>query len=133
MPARLSVAGRFRILLGDSYWRVSALMAASVVAGLIEAAILAAVAQAAAALVDGTRRVDTAIGPLHVNESITTVLAATFGLAVIRLALQAPLSILPARIVSNAAAKLQRDAFAAYTRASWAEKARALEGHLQSS
>jgi ABC-type multidrug transport system fused ATPase/permease subunit len=106
-------------------------MVASVVAGLIEAAILAAVAQAAAALVDGDRRVDTAIGPLHVNESITAMLAVTFGLAVVRLALQAPLSILPARIVTNAAAKLQRDSFAAYTRASWPEKARALEGHLQ--
>lgn len=122
---------RIRLLLGNSYWRVSTLMVASVVAGLIEAAILAAVAQAAAALVDGARRVDTAIGPLHVNWSITAMLAVTFGLAVVRLVLQAPLSILPARIVSNVAAKLQRDSFAAYTRASWAEKARALEGHLQ--
>ena len=106
-------------------------MVASVAAGLIEAAILAAVAQAAAALVDGAHRVNTAIGPLHVNESITAMLAVTFGLAVVRLALQAPLSILPARIITNAAAKLQRDSFAAYSRASWAEKARTLEGHLQ--
>jgi ATP-binding cassette subfamily B protein len=106
-------------------------MGASVVAGLIEAGILAAVAQAAAALVDGARRVDTAIGPLHVNESITVMLAVTFGLAVIRLVLQAPLSILPSRIVTNTAAKLQRDTFAAFTRASWTEKAGVLEGHLQ--
>jgi len=70
----LSAVARFRLLLGNSYWRVSTLMVASVVAGLIEAAILAAVAQAAAALVDGARRVDTAIGPLHVNESITAML-----------------------------------------------------------
>lgn len=128
---RLSAVARFRLLLGDSYWRVSTLMVASVVAGLIEAAILASVAQAAAALVDGARRVDTAIGPLHLNESITIMLAVTFGLAVVRLLLQVPLSILPARIVTITAAKLQRDTFAAFTRASWAEKASALEGHLQ--
>jgi ATP-binding cassette subfamily B protein len=130
-PGRLSAAARFGLLLGGSYWRVSVLMVASVVAGLIEAAILAAVAQAAAALVDGARRVVASIGPLHVNESITALLAVTFGLAVVRLVLQAPLSILPSRIVSNVAAKLQRDSFAAFTRASWAEKASALEGHLQ--
>jgi ABC-type multidrug transport system fused ATPase/permease subunit len=118
-------------VLGDNYWRVAALMVASVVGGLIEAAILAAVAQAAAALVDGTHRVDIAIGALHVNASITAMLAVTFGLAVARLALQAPLSILPARIASNTAANLQRDSFAAFTRASWTEKASALEGHLQ--
>lgn len=106
-------------------------MVVSVVAGLIEAAILAAVAQAAAALVNGARRVDTAFGPLHVNESITALLAVTFGLAVVRLVLQAPLSILPARIVTITAVKFQRDVFAAYSRASWAEKARVLEGHLQ--
>jgi ABC-type multidrug transport system fused ATPase/permease subunit len=106
-------------------------MAASVVAGLTEAAILAAVAQAAAALVDGARRVDTAVGPLHVNESVATLFAATFALAVVRLVLQAPISILPARIVANAAATLQRNAFEAFSGASWAEKARDVEGHLQ--
>jgi ABC-type multidrug transport system fused ATPase/permease subunit len=107
------------------------LMAASVVAGLTEAAILAAVAQAAAALVDGSRRVDTAVGPLHVNGSVATLFAATFALAVVRLVLQAPISILPARIVANAAATLQRNAFEAFSGASWAEKARDVEGHLQ--
>jgi ABC-type multidrug transport system fused ATPase/permease subunit len=127
----LSESARFRLLLGNSYGRVFALMTASVAAGLIEAAILAAVAQAAAALVDGARRVDTTIGSLHINESITAMLAVTFLLAVLRLLLQAPLSILPSRIVSDAAAKMQRDTFAAFTRASWAEKAGALEGHLQ--
>lgn len=128
---RSSSAERFRLLLGHSYGRVLALMVASVVAGLIEAAILAAVAQAAAALVDGAQRVDAAIGPLHVNESIGTLLAATFVLAVVRLALQAPLSILPARIVANAGAALQRNIFDAFTRASWTAQARELEGHLQ--
>jgi ABC-type multidrug transport system fused ATPase/permease subunit len=106
-------------------------MAASVVAGLTEAAILASVAQAAAALVNGAHRVKTAIGPLHVDESVASMLDVTFLLALLRLFLQAPLSILPARIVSNTAAKLQRGAFAAFTRASWAEKSRDREGHLQ--
>ena len=129
--ARLSAAARFRLLIGDRYGPVLVLMAASVAAGLAEAAILAAVAQAAAALVDGMRRVDTAVGPLHVNESVAALLVATFVLAVVRLVLQAPLSILPARIVTNTAAKLQRNAFEAFTGASWAEKARDVEGHLQ--
>ena len=128
---RSSSVERFRILLGDSYMRVLALMVASVVGGLIEAAILAAVAAAAAALVDGAQRVDAAVGPLHVNESIGTLLAATFVLAVVRLALQAPLSILPARIVANAAGALQRNVFDAFTRASWTTQASDLEGHLQ--
>ena len=128
---RLSPGARFGLLIGASYGPVVALMVASVAAGLAEAGILAAVAQAAAALVDGANRVRSTVGPIAISVSIGTLLDATFVLAVVRLALQGPLSILPARIVANAAANLQRTAFAAFSGASWAEKSRDLEGHLQ--
>jgi ABC-type multidrug transport system fused ATPase/permease subunit len=104
---------------------------ASVLGGLAEAAILAAVAQAAATLVDGAQRVHVALGPFHVSEPVGTILAATFILALVRLALQAPLSVLPARIATNAAVHLQRNLLDSFTRASWSVQARDREGELQ--
>jgi ABC-type multidrug transport system fused ATPase/permease subunit len=102
-----------------------------VLGGLCEAAILATVAQAAAALVDGSHRVHADIGPLHLSETLGALLTVGFVLALVRLALQAPLSILPARIAADVQARLQRGLFAAYTRASWTEKSRDREGDLQ--
>jgi ABC-type multidrug transport system fused ATPase/permease subunit len=102
-----------------------------VLAGLTEAAILATVAQAAAALVDGARNVHANLGPLHFTEAVGVLLAVAFVLAAARLVLQAPLSIVPAKICADVLARMQRQLFSAFTRASWSEQSRGREGHLQ--
>jgi ABC-type multidrug transport system fused ATPase/permease subunit len=58
-------------------------------------------------------------------------LAVAFALAAGRLALQLPLSVIPATISADAQARMQRQLFSAFTRASWAEQSRDREGHLQ--
>ena len=130
-PPQSGIWTQVRFLLGDRRGSVATLVIASVLGGLTESAILAAVAQGAAALVDGAHRVYATIGGFHVSVTIGTLLAAAFGLAVVRLALQAPVSILPARIAANVQARLRVSLFDAFTRASWAAQSRDREGHLQ--
>lgn len=126
-----SRAAKLHLLFGGQRARVAVLVVASVLAGFSESAILAAVAQAAGALVDGLRSVHVVVGSLHLNGTVGALLAVAFGLAVARLVLQVPLSIVPARIASDVQARLQRELFGAYTRASWTEQSRDREGHLQ--
>lgn len=126
-----SYATPLRALLGPQRFPIAGLAATSMIAGFSEAAILATVAQAAATLVDERRTVHTTIGALHVNATLGVLLAVAFGLAIARLALQVPLAILPAKIVSEVQAGMQRQLFAAFTSASWTEQSRAREGHLQ--
>jgi ABC-type multidrug transport system fused ATPase/permease subunit len=120
-----------RALLGQRRRPIVALAAASALAGITESSILTAVAQAAAALADNERRIRHAVGPFHVSLTVGALLAGAFVLAVIRLALQAPVSILPARIASEVQASLRRGLFNAFTRASWTVQSRDLEGQLQ--
>ena len=131
MSSPNSVAGRLRPLLGGRHRLVVALILTSVFAGLCEAAILATVAQAAASLVNGARSVRANVGPLHVTESVGGLLAIAFALAVGRLALQWPLSVIPARISAGVQASMQRSLFGAFTRASWTEQSNDREGHFQ--
>lgn len=122
---------RLRFLLGDRPRQVAYLVLVSVLAGLFESAILTVVAQAAAALVDGVRSVHVAVGPLRVTESLGTLLVVALGLALVRLALMAPASILPATMAANVQARLRLNLFSAFTQASWTTQARDREGHLQ--
>ncbi|MGA2470753.1 MAG: ABC transporter ATP-binding protein [Solirubrobacteraceae bacterium] len=122
---------QIRRLLGTRRLSVIALVVVSVVAGLTEAVILAIVAQAASALVAGSRGVHVTVGPLHLAVTVGAVVAIGFGMAFLRTVLQAPLSALPAQIMSDVQAALQRELFAAYSKASWTEQSRDREGHLQ--
>ncbi|MFI5003969.1 MAG: ABC transporter ATP-binding protein [Solirubrobacterales bacterium] len=122
---------RLRLLLGDRRGAVATLAVSSVIAGFTEAAMLAVVAQVAAALVDGSRRVHVDLGSLHLHPRVGALIAVALGLATVRLVLQAPLSILPARIGADVQARLRRDLFHAFTRASWEVQSGDREGHLQ--
>ena len=122
---------RLRFLLGDRPTQIAGLVLASVVAGVMESAILTIVAQAAAALVDGIRSVHVAVGPWHTTKSLGVLIAFALALSVIRLGLMAPISVLPARIAATVQARLRLRLFSAFTQASWAEQARDREGHLQ--
>jgi ATP-binding cassette subfamily B protein len=126
-----SRAGQLRLLLGGQRAPIATLVVASVFAGFCESAILALIAQAAGALVDGVRSVHVDVGSLHLTETVGVLLALAFGLAAARLLLQAPLSMIPSRIAADVQARLQRSLFGAYTRASWTEQSRDREGYLQ--
>jgi ABC-type multidrug transport system fused ATPase/permease subunit len=110
---------------------VVALAGVSALSGFTEAGVLAVVAQVAASLVDGTTRVHVNVGPIHVDARVGALLAVALVLAVIRLALQAPISYLPARISADVQARLRNTLFDAFTRASWDVQSRDREGHLQ--
>jgi ABC-type multidrug transport system fused ATPase/permease subunit len=122
---------RLRPLLGDRRRSVISLAVISVLSGFTEAGILAVVAQVASSLVEGKGRVHTNIGPLHINATVGALLTTAFILAVIRLALQVPISYLPARIAADVQARLRKDLFSAFTSASWGVQSRDREGHLQ--
>lgn len=128
---RVSSLERIRYVLGDRLTAIAALVMTSTLSGLCEAAVLAIIAEGAGALVNGAHKVHASAGPLHATISIGTLLALAFGLAVVRLLLQLPLSQLPSRIAADVQANFQRDLFDAFTEASWGEQARDREGHLQ--
>ncbi len=118
-------------LLGARRRTVLALMLASIVSGLTEAGILAVIAQVAVALVDKSTSLHTSVTSLHIHAPVGTLFAVAATLAILRLALQVPMAILPARISADAQARMRRSLFHAFTRASWEVQSRDREGHLQ--
>ena len=130
-PSWSSIWSQLRDLLADRLGLTGALAVGSVLAGLTEAGILAILAQTAVALVDGASRVRIDIGPVHSDETVGTLLTFALVLALVRLALQGLVSVLPARIAADMQAQLRTDLFNDFTRASWAVQSRDREGHLQ--
>lgn len=118
-------------MLGGSFGWVAALVVGSVLSGLAEAGILAALAQLAAALVDGSNTVHVDIGPLAVNQGLGALIGLALGLAVFRFALQVLVSYIPSKIASDMQARLRHDLFVAYSGASWEAQSREREGQLQ--
>lgn len=130
-PGVWSTRERIAALLGEQYAAAVALVVASLLAGLTEAGLLALLAQAAAALVDGVARVTVEAGPVQAELSLTVLLSVAGGLALGRLILQGAVAYLPARIVANMQAQLRDRLFGAFTRASWEVQSRDREGELQ--
>jgi ATP-binding cassette subfamily B protein len=128
---RVSTRARLSSLIGDRRGLVVALVIASTFSGVAEAATLTVLAELAATLVTGASRTHVHIGPLHMYPTVGTLIWAAFGLVAIRLSMQVPLSILPARISSEVQARLRTKLFHAFTRASWDVQARDGEGQLQ--
>jgi len=131
-PASLATTrARLTALLGDRRRLVVALALASIASGFTEAAILAAIAQAAATIVTGSKHVHVDMGPVHVSTAVDSLLLVAFILTLVRLVLQLPISVLPARIAADVQAGLRRRLFHAFSNASWEAQSRDLEGHLQ--
>ena len=130
MP-RSSTFASLRFLLGGRTWRIAALVVVSTLAGVSESGVITLIAQAAGALVARARRVDIAIGVVHTSTRISTLLWVALALAILRLWLLVPMSILPARIAATVQARLRRDLVAAFTTASWTAQARVREGQFQ--
>jgi len=120
-----------RVFVGDRPRPVALLTIGSILSGLTESGVLAILAEVAAALANGSARVHANIGPLRANATIGTLLGIATGLALLRLALQAVTSIVPARLVSDLEARLRSEVYAAFTHASWDVQSRDREGQLQ--
>lgn len=127
---RLPLASLRRLTTGHSR-AIGTIAAIAVFAGLTEAAILAAVAQVAAALVSGEDRVELAIGPLDANPTVGGLLAIAGALALIRIGLLALIAVLQARLASDVWWEMRTRLFAAFTRAAWEPQSEDREGHLQ--
>lgn len=126
-----SIGSQLRLLLGDRRGSVTILVIASIVSGFVEAAMLALLAEAAAALATGARHANLHLGPVHLHAAVGTLIGAAFAVVIIRLLLQIPLSILPPRIAADTQARLRTNLFHAFSQASWAMQARDREGQLQ--
>lgn len=122
---------RLRPFVGESRLAISALAAASTLSGLSEAAILALVAQVAAAMAGGDGTVHADLGPLAVAASVGTLLWVSLGFALARLALQGAIAFLPARVAADVQAALRKRLFAAFASASWEVQSQERDGHLQ--
>jgi ABC-type multidrug transport system fused ATPase/permease subunit len=117
-------------LIGDRRKLIVVMLLLSVLSALTEAAFLALVAQVAAALVKASGS-NVRLSLLHVHAPTKTLIVAAFIIAVVRLVLQVPLTILPARIIADVWARLRTDLFQSFSRASWEVQSREREGHLQ--
>jgi ATP-binding cassette subfamily B protein len=126
-----SMASRLSLLVGERRRSVVGLSLLSIASGFTEAGILALIAQVAATLVRGASVLNAHIGPVHVHTGVGTLIGAAFALTLIRIAIQVPISILPARIQADVQAKSRTRLFDAFSRASWAAQSRDREGQLQ--
>ncbi|HEX5852070.1 MAG TPA: ABC transporter ATP-binding protein [Solirubrobacteraceae bacterium] len=130
-PLDISARERLSALLGKRHGKVIGLAISSIVSGFAEAGILILLAQAAQAIAKGSEHVHLKLWLIHGNASIGTLFVAAGCLGFARLALQAPLSILPALIAADVQSRMRTNLFHAFTRASWEVQSRDREGHLQ--
>jgi ATP-binding cassette subfamily B protein len=129
-PGRGMWAG-VNFALGERRGKVVALVVTSFLSAICESATLVLVAQIAVNLVKKVHPATIDIAHIPLHASVGTMILIASGLAVLRLALQFPLSILPARIASSVMAGLRRRLFNAFTEASWTMQSRDREGQLQ--
>lgn len=129
--SRSTRRARLAVLLGERRGLVLALGISSILSGLTEATTLAVIAQVAVALADGTKRIHMHVGPLHLVAGVGALVAAALAVTLLRLALQFPISILPARIAADVQAQLRLNLFHSFTHASWGVQSRDREGQLQ--
>src|SRR5699024_8022882 len=111
--------------------RMLLLVALAVVAGLVEAALLATIAAIAAALSEGDQMITLHLGfvTLLVGRTATFVIAVLMALA--RAGLQVGLAYLPAQMSATLLADLRNQLFESFTASAWSVKSSEREGSLQ--
>jgi ATP-binding cassette subfamily B protein len=122
---------KLRPMLGQRLLPVGVLGGLSLVGGMIEASILALMANIAAAMVLRGRAVVIDIGPLNLHMALRVALMAALAMTALRTALQLAIAWLPAHIAANVQAELRNELFDAFARASWSVKSLDKEGHFQ--
>jgi ATP-binding cassette subfamily B protein len=120
-----------RPLIAERRGAVVVLAITSLLSGVTESAILAILAETAAALVNRTSHVHASLGPLRLDASIGSLIMLALALAVVRLILQVIAAVVPARMAAGLLTQLRSKAFAAFTSASWGMQSRDREGYLQ--
>jgi len=125
-----SVFSQLNLLIGPRRRLVFAVSGVSVVSAFTEAVTIAIIAQVGAELANG-EGVHSHSSLLHVHASIGTLLWIALALAIVRLLLQGPMSLLPAQIAADVAEGLRERMFRAFTGASWDVQSRDREGTLQ--
>lgn len=122
---------RVNLLLGKRRRSVVVLAICSIFSGFTESGTLALIAQVAATLVSGRKNVHFDHGPIQLDASMKTLILIAFGLVILRILLQWPISVLPARIASDVQATMRTSLFDSFSRASWAVQSQDREGQLQ--
>ena len=131
-PTKTATVGSvLRVLLREHRWEAIALMVGASAAAMAESGLLALVAHAATALVDGDDRASASFGPVTVDASIGTLLAVAAAFGVIRLVLQVALAYLPARMIAASQERMRNRVFDAYSQATWELQANERDGQLQ--
>ncbi len=125
-----SVLAQVELLIGDRRRYVGALASLSLLSGFSEGLFLAVIAQVAYKIVNGKGGSSRA-GLLHIGASVNTLLLIALGLALFRLLLQWPISVLPAKIAADVQQSLRKRVFRAFSNASWDVQSRDREGTLQ--
>lgn len=120
-----------RPFLGASTGQLVLLAAGSLVAGIVEAALLALVALLAAALAVGTPDVEVALGPLAFSAPAAAVVAVGLGLALVRGVLHIWLAHRPAVLSAAVMADLRRTLFDRFMRTAWPVQAAERDGYFQ--
>jgi ABC-type multidrug transport system fused ATPase/permease subunit len=123
---------QFWPFLGASARRLLVLACGSVLAGLLEASLLALVATLASALSQGLSDVDAVPGPIEVSTSLRTLFLVGTALALVRAVLQVWLAYLPAAMSADVMTKLRSTLFERFTRTSWSVQAAERDGYFQS-
>jgi ABC-type multidrug transport system fused ATPase/permease subunit len=127
---RGSLRSQLELLVGDRRRLVGELASLSVLSGFSEGLFLAIVAQVAYKTVNG-KGGSAHAGVLHIGASVNTLLWIALALALFRLVLQWPISMLPAKIAADVQQRLRRRVFRAFSNASWDVQSRDREGQLQ--
>ncbi len=126
-----TIRARLAVLIGDRRGTIVLLAISAMISGFAEVGILFLLSQIASSAAKGAVPAHQTLGPIHLHAHVGTLFALAFGLTIGRVILQAPLSILPARIASGVQARLRREVFGAYNTASWEVQAGEREGDVQ--
>jgi ABC-type multidrug transport system fused ATPase/permease subunit len=124
---------RLTLLIGDRRWVVAGVALFSFIGGFVEAATLALVAALAASLVghSKTGATHSTLTVLNFHAAPGILILIGFGLCILRLLVQVPLSVLSARITVDVQARLRTELFHAFSKSSWSVQSRDREGQLQ--
>ena len=106
-----------RLFLGSRPGLTALLVVTSVIAGISMSAILATLAEIAAALVAKRSTVTFSVGPLHMTVGVTVLTLVGLGAVVIQVLMQTVLAYLPARIMGDLQAQLRYRLFSAFASA----------------
>ena len=123
--------GRISPFFGGARKQIAVLIALAVLAGLVEAGLLALIATIAAALSEGADTISVGLGPWAGEASRPLAFGIAAGLALARAGLHLWLAHLPARMSAQVLARLRSQLFGSFTGSSWSVKADEREGRFQ--